>query len=54
MNVLLFDNQQNDEKMIKMKLYIDDMLRQMDNNYLNYIHIGVGLVERFEEGTKNH
>jgi hypothetical protein len=24
------DNQQDDEKMIKMKMYLDDMLRQMD------------------------
>ncbi len=52
--MLLYDNQHDDEKMIKMKLYLDYMVRQMDVNYLNYIHIGVAVVERFEEGTKNH
>jgi hypothetical protein len=30
MNMLPDDNQQDDEKMIKMKMYLDDMLRQMD------------------------
>ena len=48
------DNQHDDEKMIKIKLYLDEMLRKMNDYYLNYNHIGVAEVERFEEGTKNH
>ena len=30
MNVLPNDNQQDDEKMVKMKLFLDEMLREMD------------------------
>jgi hypothetical protein len=30
MNVLPNDNQQDDEKMVKMKLFLDEMLRQTE------------------------